>query len=82
MNETRVIAALYRCDGCGIWWSSQEDDFPHAHLIFQVVEPYKDLFPWEDYQGRQAGAEANVCPRCDGQIDLPRFSLTQSGELG
>ena len=82
MNESKVIAALYRCDSCRIWWSSQEIDIPEAHLIFRMVEQHKDLFPWEDYQGWEAGgAEAAVCPRCGKKAAGPMFSLTQSGEL-
>ena len=82
MNESKVIAALYRCQNCRIWWSSQESDMPEAHLIFRMVEKQKDLFPWEDYQGGQAGgAGADVCPQCGEEAAGPNFSLTQSGEL-
>lgn len=82
MNESIVIAALYRCHSCRIWWSSQEVDIPEAHLIFRMVEQHKDLFPWEDYQGWGAGGpEAAVCPQCNKKAASPMFSLTQSGEL-
>jgi len=81
MNDSTVIAALYRCDSCRIWWSGREVDVPEAHLIFRMAEGHKALFPWEDYQGWQAGAEAAVCPQCTKKVAGPMFSLTQSETL-
>ena len=80
MNDSIVIAALYRCQSCRIWWSSQSVDAPEAHLIFQMVERHKDLFPWEDYQGWRGGA-AEVCEQCEKKVAGPMFSLTKSGDL-
>jgi predicted RNA-binding Zn-ribbon protein involved in translation (DUF1610 family) len=81
MNETRVIAALYRCDGCGNWWISREVDALNVQLLFQMVEQHKDLFPWEDYSGLRADAEATLCPHCGEEADGPKFSLTQCRQL-
>lgn len=83
MNESHVIAALYRCPSCRAWWSSREGDDPEAQLIFRLAEKHKELFPWEDYQGWRAfGAGAVVCPGCGKEIEEPKFCLTQSGGLG
>jgi hypothetical protein len=81
MNEFKVIAALYRCKSCRIWWSRREVDIPEAHLVFRMVEQHKDLFPWEDYQGWRVGADAAVCPQCTKETSGPMFSLTQSRQL-
>ena len=82
MNEPKVIAALYRCDGCRIWWSSQELNIPEAQLIFRMAEQHKDLFPWEEYQGwRAGGPTAAECPKCSKKVAGPKFLLTQSEDL-
>jgi hypothetical protein len=80
MREAQVIAALYRCQGCQVWWVSQAEGVPETHLVFRLADAHPELFLWENYRGgRPDTAQAAVCPECGERVTAPNFSLHQNG---
>lgn len=82
MKGARVVAALYRCLHCEVWWISQAEDVPEAHLVFCLADAHPKLFLWENYRGDRPGStQATVCPECGHSVAAPYFSLHQNGTV-
>ena len=47
----QVIAAIYRCQSCGLWWINSRLDVPEARLIHKLVEPHSETYLWQDTGG-------------------------------
>lgn len=66
-----VIAALYRCQKCGVWWGSSEHDRPETRLIWRLVEPHSTGYLWQDYHGWYGTLHVGHCVNCGQETSKP-----------
>lgn len=83
LDQFPPIACLYRCEACSVWWARGQLPYQgKEYLIFRVVEPYEDLFRWDDFRGwRYRAEEAHICTNCGEPAMEPAFALFDSKEF-
>ena len=75
-ESSALMAALWECEQCQVWWGSQSGDMPEARFLLQLAGPNSHLFPWENYRGwREKLGMAPMCPECGREASFPRSTL-------
>jgi hypothetical protein len=63
-QKVQTAIALWVCDGCTLWWISQETEAPQTWRLVPLAEP--DSPRWSSMPSAWivAGPDPSVCPQC------------------